>query len=276
MCPIMKGVTDRAHLRRGRVRRACRFQPTDAPWFRFVLLAASLVLGACVPVMAGVGEAERLLFHEDFESGLSNRWVERGFPSIERKNRFSIAVESNGNHYLEVVSDRSTSGKGVRFEFDPDRCSTVSWRWKISHVIAGADLHRKAGDDSAAKLYVVFDGPSRWNPFDKRLIVYVWDNRLPPGTVLPNAWQPATARMVVLESGATRAGTWVHERVDLAGDFRRAFPGERPRAVEALAFMADTDNTGERVTAGFDDLEIRCSGGVTANPHSASRVFSRR
>ncbi|RMD82982.1 MAG: DUF3047 domain-containing protein [Candidatus Dadabacteria bacterium] len=239
-----------------RERRSCSLATT------IVLAATVLLVGtAMLPALASGGR-QVVLLHEDFEAGLPSRWVERGFPSIERKNRFSIGVEPSGNHYLEVRSDRSTSGKGVRLKFDPRRCPVVSWRWKISRVIASADLYRKDGDDSAAKLYILFGGPSRWNPFDKRLIVYVWDNRLPPGTILPNAWEPEKARMVVLESGTARAGAWVPERVDLARDYRRAFGGEELRPVEALAFMADTDNTGEQVTAGFDDLEVRCTGGV--------------
>lgn len=221
------------------------------------VIAAAAIMG-----LADEGIAQGFLVREDFESGLSERWVERGFPSIERTNRFSLVSDPDGNRYLEAISDRSTSGKGLWLEFDATRCASVSWRWKISNVIATADLKRKEGDDSAAKLYVIFDGPSRWNPLDKRLLVYVWDNVLPIGTVLPNAWEPESARMVVLESGPERAGEWVSERVDIASDFRRAFAGEDPGIVEAMAFMADTDNTGTRVTAGFDDLSVRCESGM--------------
>jgi hypothetical protein len=105
---------------------------------------------------------------------------------------------------------------------------------------------------------VVFEGPSWWNPLDKRVLVYVWDNRAPVGTVVPNAWLPQKERMIVLESGPAKVGQWVWERVDLADDFGRGFPGETPGAVEGLAFLTDTDNTHARAAAGFDDLVVRC------------------
>ncbi|MFQ5664804.1 MAG: DUF3047 domain-containing protein [Candidatus Binatia bacterium] len=203
-------------------------------------------------------EQGRVLFQEDFEAGISDRWVERGFPSIERKNTFSLATDPVGNHYLKVESAQSASGRGVHLRFSPRACSDVSWRWMVSHAIATADITRREGDDGAAKLYVVFDGPSLWNPFDKRVIVYVWDNAAPVGRVFHNAWLPEKERMLVLESGNEKAGRWVTERVHLAQDFGRAFPGERPGEVEALAFMADTDNTATQVSAGLDDLVIRC------------------
>ena len=226
---------------------------------RTLLIAACIGLAqVTLQAAAWPGSTGQVLLHEDFESGLSDRWIERSFHSIPRKNRFSIELEDDGNHYLGVTSDRSTSGRGVRLDFDPSRCPTVSWRWKVTNVIASADLRHKEGDDAAAKVYVIFDGPSRWNPLDQRLLIYVWDNQLPTGTTLPNAWEPKKAHMLVLQSGADKVGQWVQERVDLVDDYRRAFPGERAASVKAIAFMADTDNTSSRVSAGLDDLEIRC------------------
>jgi len=201
---------------------------------------------------------ERVLFGEDFEAGLSDRWVEQGFPSIRRRNVFSLGLESNGNHYLNVESAHSYSGKGVHLSFSAEQCPLINWRWRVSNIIQAADVTRKEGDDGAAKLYVVFDGPSYWNPFDKRILVYLWDNVSSVGSILPNPWLPEKERMVILESGKDKVGRWVAEQVNLLEDFKRAFPGEEPGDVEGLAFLADTDNTHSKVSAGFDDLLIRC------------------
>ncbi len=217
-------------------------------------IAPTLLAAAAV-----ASNSEPILIQEDFERGLGKRWVERGFPSIARKNTFSLAVEPNGNHYLKVESMQSSSGKGIHMKFSPRRCPHLSWRWKISTTIAGADITRKDRDDAAAKLYLIFDGPSLWNPFDKRILVYVWDNAAPIGGVFRNSWLPEKERMLVLESGNDRAGHWVAERVHLAEDFGRAFPDEALGEVEALAFIADTDNTLSQVSAGIDDLRIRCA-----------------
>ncbi len=216
---------------------------------------AGLISGALASGAPGV------LLREDFERGLGARWVERGFPSIARKNVFSVAAEPDGNHYLRVESADSYSGKGVYLEFSPRRCPEVRWRWMVSDAVSGADITRKEGDDAAAKLYVVFAGPSWWNPLDKRILVYVWDNAAPVGALLPNTWLPEKERMIVLESGRARVGQWVPERVNLASDFARAFPGEALGKVEGLAFLADTDNTHAKVWAGFDDLMVQCGAG---------------
>lgn len=225
-----------------------------------VRITLGIVAASGVLVGAGVdaSDDDSILFREHFESGLGERWVEQGIRGIRRKNTFSLAIEADGNQYLHVESSRSISGKGVRLKFSPHRCPHLSWRWRVSQTIASADITRKDGDDAAAKLYLIFDGPSRWNPFDRRFITYVWDNAAPVGGIFPNAWSPDRERMLVLESGNSKAGQWVTEHVNLEEDFLRAFSGEIPAEVEALAFLADTDNTSSKVSAGFDDLVIRC------------------
>ncbi|TMW76683.1 DUF3047 domain-containing protein, partial [Thauera sp. UPWRP] len=83
---------------------------------------------------------------------------------------------------------------------------------------------------------------------------YVWDNRQPVGTLMPNAYTDRT-RMIVLRSGAGDAGAWVVERRDVAEDFRRAF-GDLPAQLGGIALASDTDNTGERARAGFADFRF--------------------
>jgi hypothetical protein len=151
----------------------------------------------------------------------------------------------------------------------------VSWQWKVDRVVEGADLARREGDDYAARFYVTFDVPLEALPFATRArirlarlfygaeiptaaICYVWDNTHPVGT---SAWNAYTSqvRMVVLQSGGARAGQWVAERRDVAQDFRAAFgarhPGLEPR-VSGIAVSADTDQTGEAVTAWFRDVAL--------------------
>lgn len=217
---------------------------------------------------AALGADERpVLFHEDFEGGdeIATRWVERGFSSISRVNAISVETEANGNHYLRVESARSSSGRGIYMKVSPQLCPHLSWRWKISNTISAADIRRKDGDDAAAKLYLIFSSPSWWNPLDKRILVYVWDNKAPVGSIHPNTWLPDQERMVVLESGEQKAGKWVREEVQIDRDFIRAFDGEVPRELEALAFLADTDNTSSYVVASLDDVVIRCKPGRSEN-----------
>jgi hypothetical protein len=84
---------------------------------------------------------------------------------------------------------------------------------------------------------------------------YVWDNRLPPGTVLRSPYTDRV-RMIVVRSGNAEAGRWVEESRNVLDDYRRAFGGEPP-AIAGIAVMTDTDDTGESATAWFGDIALR-------------------
>src|SRR5260370_1398630 len=142
----------------------------------------------------------------------------------------------------------------------------LSWRWKVEGVLARSDPRRKAGDDYAARVYVAFQyDPATAGAWERarywaaRLLYgryppglalnYVWESRLPVGTVLDNAYS-ARAKIVVARSGAALAGTSVTETHDIYADYRRIVggPGEPPR-LEGIAPVTDTHDTGAPAAA---------------------------
>ena len=182
-------------------------------------------------------------------------------------------VADEGATALRVRSEAAAGSAAIRV--DADSRASFSWRWKVDRVLEGADMTRKAGDDFAARVYVFFDLPAESLSFTDRMriavarviygrdvptaaICYVWDNRNPVGTTIPNPYTDRV-RMIVVESGAARAKTWVAEKRDLEQDYRQAFataPGAPVPRVNGIAVGADTDQTGETVTAWFAGLRI--------------------
>ena len=147
----------------------------------------------------------------------------------------------------------------------------LCWRWRIAAPVAGADMRRKAGDDYAARVYVGFDIPDRQlglgtklklgvarrlfaGPIPDAAVNYVWDNIHPIGTTAPNAYTDR-AQMVVAQSGAGAAGRWVEQRMDVAADYARAFPGTNGRPT-SIAVAVDTDQTGGSARGWFADLHF--------------------
>lgn len=170
----------------------------------------------------------------------------------------SHVVEDDGNRCLRADSKADFRAFGVQASalsldgVDIADWPLLSWRWQVSAALVGADAKKKAGDDYAARLYLVFSD-SRWNPLALRTLIYIWDNQLPVGTVLPNTWAPGRARMIVLRTGNADASRWVSEARNVHDDFIEAF-GHEPPALKAIVVAADTDQTGEAVTTLFDDV----------------------
>jgi len=186
-------------------------------------------------------------------------------------------VDDAGVTVLRVHSDGAAGTAAQELALEPSRSAVLAWRWKVDRVVEGADLAARSGDDFAARVYVFFDVPSAELPLAARVklalarllygdavpaaaLCYVWDNRHPPGT---SAWSAYTdrVRVVVLESGAARAGAWVEERRDVAADYRAAFGANAPlHAVSGIAAGNDTDQTGESATAWFGDFRFEAGG----------------
>ena len=131
-------------------------------------------------------------------------------------------------------------------------------------------MRTKRGDDYAARLYAAFDMPDARLGAGTRLrlrlarslfgrdvpdaaLNYVWDNRNPVGTRRRSAYTDR-AELIVAETGAARARTWVSERADIAEDFAAAFGGTA-RPIQ-LAVATDTDNTGSSARAAFADIHF--------------------
>lgn len=180
-------------------------------------------------------------------------------------------VRDNGRTVLKAEAERSMSGLLHAVRVDVRATPLLRWKWKVSGTVASADMTTKAGDDYAARIYVMFDYPADKLSFGTRAklklaesvygqkiptaaLNYVWDNRQPVGTIRSNAYTDR-ARMIVVQSGTARTGEWVTETRDLASDFRDAF-GEDPPDVVAIALATDTDNTGESVSAWYGDIEF--------------------
>jgi hypothetical protein len=203
-----------------------------------------LLLLLAGPVVAGPPQ----LLVDDFEDGLGPKWEVKKFKG---DTDYRVVADGQG-HVLQAVSRGTASGLVRKVDFDPNQYPVLTWRWKIAGTIPLGDERTRAGDDYAARVYVIFP---HWFFPKTRSLNYIWANRLPAGEFLPNAYT-GNAVMIAVQSGPGSAGQWQSERRDIVADFRRAF-GEDPPRVGAVAVMTDTDNTGLTATGWFDDLVFR-------------------
>lgn len=198
----------------------------------------------CLPVMAHCGTP---LLVDDFEKGLGSHWTVKSF----KGETMYRVVDDNGNRVLQADSRGTASGLVRKIDLDPRETPILTWRWKVAGTIAQGDERTKAGDDYAARVYVIFP---HWFFPKTRTLNYIWANRLPQGEFLPNAYT-GNAMMVAVRSGSEQAGQWLSERRDIVADYRRAF-GEEPPRIGAIAVMTDTDGTGSTAMAWYDDLAL--------------------
>ena len=232
-----------------------RFDGPGRPgrWRRdFLRLAGTaIVLIAMVPAYAGPqapAGAPTVRLLDDFSPGWREAWKLQQLGGETTSYR---AVREASGMILRAESNNAATAL-YRFVDVEAHHASVTWRWKVERSLKHGSEKERSGDDYAARLFVIF-GPELFSR-NMRALCYVWAGRETPGSSYRSPYVD-TVQTIVLQSGDAKAGVWVDEAPDIAGDHRRAF-GEEPVAISAIAIVVDTDNTGSRAVAWFDDLLI--------------------
>jgi hypothetical protein len=234
-------------------------------------LWASALLSSALPPLGGspVNAQERnVAIFEDF--GNLDSWKPLYFPKVEKHTVYSIESK-DGEHYLRAESNASASGLVYKGTFNVYDYPKIRWRWRISNVYERGDGRTKASDDYPIRLYVLFEyDPQKAGALDK--VKYGLANAIygeyPPHSAINYVWSsvvwdlpfinsPRTdkVKIVALESGAKRAGTWQEEQVDILQDYRRMFLADPP-AKASLGIMSDSDNTAEHAVSFVSFIEV--------------------
>lgn len=189
---------------------------------------------------------------------------------LKRKTDYGWKKDRKGV-YLEAKSQSSASGLIKRLDIDPKSLPYLQFSWMVDGLLEGADVGDRANADSPVRVVLAFDGdksslPTKELAFMERVktftghdlpyasLAYVWDNKRPLNTIVPN---PHTGRVqkVVASSGSAGVRAWQMHQRNILNDYRAAF-GKEPGKLIAIAVMTDTDNTKTRAQARYRGLVL--------------------
>jgi hypothetical protein len=198
-------------------------------------------------------------------------WRPWGVTRFKRATEYRL-VNVEGRTVIRASATASASGLIHPLDLDPEEYRLLHWQWKVDELIAKADNTQKHTEDSPVRLVISFRGDMEKLDFSDQMffdqikaftgqqlpyatLMYIWENRVPTGTVIPNR-HTSRIKMVVAESGRDKLGAWQEQTRDIYEDFRRAF-GEEPGRIESVGIMSDTDNTGENTHAFYGDITFK-------------------
>ena len=249
-----------------------------------ILCGLALVVGASVlpdhRVLGGFSTAEA------DSNGHPEAWQPIEFGDVDVRTRYQLVErprEGDTATVVRGVSDGGAAGLARELRLDPHQYPILTWEWRVSNVLKEGNAREKDGDDYPARIYVTFDyDPSNFGFVDRakytalqalgyddvptRALSYIWASRAERDTVLPNPYTD-WVQMIPMRSGSTHVGTWVPERRNVRADYRRAF-GASPPAINGIAIMTDTDNTGESATAYYGDIVAHAPSDTTKDGRS--------
>ena len=208
------------------------------------MLRTVLLVGAALwpadPVWA---ESERILVLT--ASDLSE-WEEKSFQGT---TEYAV-VDSDPGPVVRAVSNGSASGLYKKVSVDLHRTPVLHWSWRIENILDNDQERSKAGDDYAARVYVVFSGGAFF--WRTRALNYVWSSHQEVGSVWSNAYT-SNAVMVSQQSGDALVGQWITQSRNVLVDAQRLL-GSRYTHIDAIAIMTDTDDTGQQAIAYYGDI----------------------
>jgi hypothetical protein len=240
----------------------CRFARHGLTTLIFALIFLFFVFSQA---HSGITET---LFREDFAN--LDDWRPLYFSKITKHSTYTIENNS-GESNLRAESNASASAILYRKDFHVYDYPMVRWRWKINNIYKNVDPETKSGDDYPIRIYIIF----RYNPDKAGHLEGLQYNiakrrygEYPPHSTLSYVWaskegqkdaitSPYTdrAKLIALEKGGNKAGTWQAEEVNILSDYRKVF-GKDPPEVASLAIMNDSDNTGQSSVSYVDFIEV--------------------
>jgi len=184
----------------------------------------------------------------DFSKGSKVGWESKEFSGTT-----DYQFQQQGNR--QVLTAKSTggaSGLGVRKRVDLTKTPFINWSWRVDTALPPLKEATRAGDDYAARVYVIIDGGLFvWRT---RALNYVWSsNANSRGQKWNNAFAPKNARMLAVRDSRNPKGQWLTEKQNVAADFQALY-GFTPTYIDGIAIMTDADNSNGTAAASYGDI----------------------
>lgn len=238
------------------------------------MLAGVVLAGCATSPEQGAAPADVIPFSANRAGAAKPRgWHQWIITRNKAPTRYELVVDPwTQRVVLHAFAERAATGLRQRLDVDPEARPIVAWEWRVLRAIEGADNTSRIADDAPARLLLFFDGKADELPVREQMLrdtarlltgqevpyatlIYVWENRQPPGTVIPHHLT-SQVRMVVAGSGPERLGRWKSFERNYVDDYKRAF-GRAPGRLIGIGILTDTDNTQSVIEAYYGDIELR-------------------
>src|SRR5215510_3430720 len=209
-------------------------------------------------VTLSVAVAADLVLVEDWSdvpvgtTGVPHGWNGQNWGSPS----YDIAVvENDGQRVLRLRSqdDSSTIVKDIKGKINLKETPVLEWVWKSTVLPKGANSCRKATDDQAGQIFVVW--PRFPEALRSRIIGYVWDTTQPVGTICKSE-KTGTVTYIVIRSGSADLHRWITEQRNVVDDFKRVY-GDAPDDPAVLSVAIDSNDTNSTAEAMYGAIRFK-------------------
>jgi hypothetical protein len=203
------------------------------------LVAAVLLLS----LAATAGAADQFIVEDWSTQPVGSKGIPAGWKGQNwgsPKYDFTVVTDEGRKAlHLRSANEGSTISKEIKAKVNVKETPLLEWSWKVTALPKGGNSCRKATDDQAAQVFVVW--PRFPEAVRSQVIGYVWDSTEPVGTTCKSE-KTGTVTYVVVRSGPAELGKWFTERRNVAEDYRRIY-GAEPDDPAAFSIAIDSNDT---------------------------------
>ena len=208
---------------------------------------------------AGVATAADQVVIEDWKAypvgatGIPGDWKPQNWGTPHYENLKIVEDEGRRALYMKSVNDSSTINKEIKGKVHLKDTPMLEWQWKSIALPKGANSCKKALDDQAGQVFVVW--PRFPEAMRSRIIGYVWDTTQPVGTICKSE-KTGTVTYLVLRSGPADLNKWITEKRNVVEDFKRIY-GEAPDDPAVLSLAIDSNDTHSTAEAMYGPIVFK-------------------
>jgi hypothetical protein len=167
-----------------------------------------------------------------------------------------MTIEENEGHrvlHMKSKIESSTVRRDIRGRVNLKETPILEWSWKAITLPKNGDCRKKATDDQAAQLYIVW--PRFPEAVRSQIIGYIWDSTAPAGSIVKSE-KTSTVTYVVMRSGAADLGKWITERRNVVEDYQKIY-GTQPDNPGFISIAIDSDDTVSSAESVFGTIRFR-------------------
>lgn len=245
----------------------------------FIALAALFLAVGCAPLpsktspkdVVSADQSIALFSTNPAGNLLPEHWLPLVLFRTKKPTQYQLVNELD-KKVLHAYAPSASSGLMQYVSINPFPAPWLNWEWKIGSMVATAESHLSATEDSPARIILGFDGDKDSLSFSDQILfetarlftgydfpyatlMYIWDDHTPVGTVLTSN-RSGRIKMLVVANSAMGVGQWQGFTRNIVEDFQKAF-GEAPGKLIGVGVLTDTDNMGQTVEAWYGDLRLQ-------------------
>jgi hypothetical protein len=238
----------------------------------FVLAAAAIAAGCATPAApppdAAVLPSVTSFSESTPGTDLPKNWHPWSLNLLKPPSRYQLVQDEGGAIVVKALARGTASGLIHYLDVDPAATPFLAWRWKAMDLAPS----EASADDSPVRVVVSFDGDLEKLPFGDRIfynnfrlftgqqlpyaaLMYIWGSRTPKEQITPNR-HTSRIKILVVENGREKLGTWQAISRNVREDFKRAF-GEEPGKIISIGILTENEDPERAMEAYYGDLGFR-------------------